>query len=261
MNSGAPFTSSTAKLRSGRGIKIHACELRSRGCRGRHRELARVGLGLHGMACRAQRHVRPPLPGRGDAAHRPDGAPAGHEDTQVVAGGRDELLQEGAVTPEPRTPAEPLEEGPELVRVGAGSHPFAATPEARLDHGGEAEARHVVPPRRGAQVGRLRMGEPGAAEAERGDELVVAGEERVGAVEDGHASALQAAELGDARLDSVQRRPYVQVGEDEIPRPRTAGSFGRRCHSRLEADPHARSDEGGGNARLVAGDDEEPHRP
>jgi hypothetical protein len=103
--------------------------------------------------------------------------------------------------------------------------------------------------------------EPDPAEPKRRDELVVAGADRLGTVEDRDAARTEPAELGDARLDAVELRPDVEVGEDQVARPGARGDLRRRQHGRLQADPPARRDERGGDGSFVPGDDEEPHVP
>ena len=104
------------------------------------------------------------------------------------------------------------------------------------------------------------MRELGAGEAESCDELVVAGEERLGTVQNGDSPGPEASKPGDPGLDAVERGPDVEVGEDEVALRGPPGSLRRRDHGRLEPDPAPGGDKGGGDGRVAPRDDEQSHR-
>ena len=91
------------------------------------------------------------------------------------------------------------------------------------------------------------MRQLGPGEPQRGDQLVVARQDRLGTVQDGDPAGLQAAQLGDAGLGTVERRPHVEVGEDEIAGRGPPGYLRRRGHDCLQSHPGSGRGEGGGD--------------
>src|SRR5262245_6334753 len=64
--------------------------------------------------------------------------------------------------------------------------------------------------------------EPVVSKLERGDELVVRGEEGAGTVEDGDSCVLQALQRSEAALGTVERRPNVDPPDDDVAVPKRA---------------------------------------
>jgi hypothetical protein len=83
------------------GKQVDAHEIGPDSRRSGNRELARRRRRLDGTEAAAERHVRPPLAGRGDAGRRADHLPAGDDDAKIMEPGRYELLDERPVSPEP----------------------------------------------------------------------------------------------------------------------------------------------------------------
>ena len=96
MKSTAPFTSSTTHVPTSAGRRSTPTRSPSDRPGGGYGDRARLGRRRHRLAPRAERDVRPPFAGCGDAAHRADHAAARNDDAQVVAARRDELLRDGA---------------------------------------------------------------------------------------------------------------------------------------------------------------------
>src|SRR5262245_34220453 len=101
----------------------------------------------------AERDVRPPLAGRGDASDRADDGAASDDHAQVVAARRHDLLDKRAVPAEPRAATDRYEVAHELLGgVTADDVPSPAA-EARLDDDRRVErARDAVDDVRGSRV-------------------------------------------------------------------------------------------------------------
>lgn len=115
------------------GHQVHADEVAAYGGGGGEREGAGQWRRREGLAVPAERDVRPPLAWSGDTSRCADDAPAGHDDADVPAERRDELLRECAVFAEPAAERRALEGGVEVGRRPAEDDVAAPAPEARLE--------------------------------------------------------------------------------------------------------------------------------
>ena len=118
MNSGAPFTSSTSKLPSGLGIRSTPARSAPAAAAAATAS-SHSAAAAHGAPRRAESDVCPPLARRSHPAHGADDAPACDEDAQVIANGRDELLDQRSLPAKPAVPPQPSEQRAEGLRVVA----------------------------------------------------------------------------------------------------------------------------------------------
>ena len=213
MKSTAPLTSATTQPPLPLGRRSTPTSAPPVALGGSDRDRASFAGRIDGLAPAAEDDVGPPFAGSGDAPDRTRDASTRDDDADVVAVRRNQLLGDGAGRAEP---ASGREVGECLAELGLGlAEDDVAAPaaEARLEHDRSPQLGQLLP---GRDVDRCGVRNARCAHCERGGELVVRGRERAGVVQDLDPRLGEAVERPEARLDPVERLPYVEPAEDDV---------------------------------------------
>ena len=125
----------------------------------------------------------------------------------------DELLDQRAVTLEPRTAGNPRQEDTCVLLGLAPVDVVAPAAEAGLD---DERRRELDPVRRRANPGAPRLWDPRLAKQPHGAQLVVRREERGRTVPDLDAAALGEEQIEEAGLDAVERGQHVEAADHDV---------------------------------------------
>jgi hypothetical protein len=175
----------------------------------------------------SERDIRPPLAGSSDSPNGADDRAARNDDPEVVAERRDELLDDRTMRLEPAAIRVVGEAAIQGVEVLAEHDVLAPAPKARLDHDRRSERDGGV---RFRHMDRAWVGHSGAFKTPRRCQFVVRGDEWFGSVQDTDARALEARELPETILDSVEPGRDVEAADRNISLRKRPKCLGRRQH-------------------------------